>query len=124
MRPVRAAVFRMMLTSTEAIRLVNIPDHTLNVQLAKDFSLAGRTARAGAGVHHVGDRAGETGTAFTLPSHTLVRLFGDVEPVDGVTLFATVQNLFDAHWYANSYSPLWVQPGAPRTAAIGLRTRF
>ncbi|KQM96580.1 ligand-gated channel [Sphingomonas sp. Leaf25] len=105
-------------------RLINIPDHSLNVQLAKDFTIAGRTARAGAGMHHVGDRSGETGTAFTLPSHTLARIFGEVEPVDGVTLFAAVQNLFDARWYANSYSPLWVQPGAPRTAAIGLRTSF
>jgi iron complex outermembrane receptor protein len=35
-----------------------------------------------------------------------------------------VTNLFDEHWYANSYSPLWVQPGAPRTGTIGLRARF
>ncbi len=105
-------------------RLINIPDHNLNVQVSKEFTLAGRKAQAGAGVQYVGDRAGETGTAFTLPSHTLARVFGEVEPVDGVTLFAAVQNLFDARWYANSYSPLWVQPGAPRTAAIGVRTRF
>ena len=31
---------------------------------------------------------------------------------------------FNADWYANSYSQLWVQPGAPRTATIGFRAGF
>ena len=41
-----------------------------------------------------------------------------------VTLFGTIANLFDANWYANSYSQLWVQPGAPRTATLGFRAGF
>lgn len=104
--------------------LINIPDHNLNVQVAKRFAIVGRGAQLGAGMQHVGERSGETGTAFTLPSHTLFRVFGDVELTKGVTLFGTVQNLFDRHWYANSYHPLWVQPGTPRTATIGLRAGF
>ncbi|MFX7879145.1 hypothetical protein ABTK13_23010, partial [Acinetobacter baumannii] len=80
--------------------LINIPDHSLNVQLSKRFSIAGRQAQFGAGVQYVGERSGETGTAFTLPSHTLFRLFGDVELLDGIDLFASVQNLFDTKWYA------------------------
>jgi iron complex outermembrane recepter protein len=51
-------------------------------------------------------------------------VFGDVAMVEGLTLFGSIQNLFDAHWYANSYHPLWVQPSAPRTATIGLRASF
>ena len=104
--------------------LINIPDHTFNAQASKRFALAGREASLGAGVQYVGERSGETGTAFVLPAHTLVRLFGEIEPVDGLTVFAAVQNLFDARWYANSYASLWVQPGAPRTASIGLRGQF
>ncbi|MFZ5706853.1 MAG: TonB-dependent siderophore receptor [Pseudomonadota bacterium] len=104
--------------------LINIPDHSLNAQLSKRFSIGGREAQFGAGLQYVGERSGETGTAFTLPSHTLFRLFGDVELLDGIELFASVQNLFDTKWYANSYSPLWVQPGAPRTATIGVRAAF
>lgn len=104
--------------------LINIPDHNLNIQASKRFAVAGREAQLGAGVQHVGSRSGETGTAFTLPSHTLARVFGEFEPIEGVTVFVAVQNLFDARWYANSYSPLWVQPGTPRTASIGLRTSF
>ena len=86
--------------------------------------MAGADALLGGGVQYVGERSGETGTAFTLPAHTLVRVFGEFAPVPGITVFAAVQNLFDARWYANSYAPLWVQPGAPRTASIGLRGRF
>ena len=104
--------------------LINIPDHTANLQLAKDFILAGRDARIGGGVQYVGERAGETGTDFTLPDHVLARLFGQMEMVEGLTLYGTVTNLFDQQWYANSYHPLWVQPGAPRTFTIGLRASF
>ena len=104
--------------------LINIPDHNLNVQLAKDFTVAGHGAQLGAGVQYVGERSGETGTAFTLPSHTLVRVFGEVALTERVELFGAVTNLLDEDWYANSYSPLWVQPGAPRTASIGLRASF
>lgn len=104
--------------------LINIPDHTFNAQASKRFAVAGADAMLGAGVQYVGERSGETGTAFTLPAHTLVRVFGEFAPVPGITVFAAVQNLFDARWYANSYAPLWVQPGAPRTASIGLRGQF
>lgn len=104
--------------------LINIPDHTANLQLAKDFVLAGRQARLGGGVQYVGERAGETGTDFTLPDHVLARIFGQVDLVDGLTLYGTVTNLFDKEWYANSYHPLWVQPGTPRTFTVGLRAGF
>lgn len=104
--------------------LINIPDHSFNAQASKRFAVAGADAMLGAGVQYVGERSGETGTAFTLPAHTLVRVFGEFAPVPGITVFAAVQNLFDARWYANSYAPLWVQPGAPRTASIGLRGQF
>lgn len=104
--------------------LINIPDHTFNAQASKRFAVAGRAASLGAGVQYVGERSGETGTAFVLPAHTLVRLFGEIEALEGLTVFGAVQNLFDARWYANSYAALWVQPGAPRTASIGVRGQF
>ncbi|MEG3086734.1 TonB-dependent siderophore receptor [Sphingomonas sp. PB4P5] len=104
--------------------LINIPKHNLNLQAAKRFKAGSRDLLVGAGVQHVGARNGETGTDFTLPFHTLVRVFGQADLIDNVQLFASVANLFDDHWYANSYSPVWVQPGAPRTATIGLRASF
>ncbi|MDG6080183.1 TonB-dependent siderophore receptor [Erythrobacter litoralis] len=104
--------------------LINIPDHTLNVQASKGFQIAGRDAKLGGGVQYVGERLGATGTDFFLPDHTLFRVFGEVAVLDNLTAFGTVANLFDADWYANSYSQLWVQPGAPRTATIGVRAGF
>ena len=104
--------------------LINIPDHSFNAQVSKIFQLGTREAKLGGGVQYVSDRLGATGTDFYLPAHTLVRLFGEIELLEDVTLFGTVANLFDEHWYANSYSQLWVQPGAPRTATIGFRANF
>ncbi|MGC6400230.1 TonB-dependent siderophore receptor [Sphingomonas sp. FW199] len=104
--------------------LINIPDHTLNLMASKRFMLGERGVVLGANAQYVGKRAGETGTDFTLPSHTLVRLFTQVELVKDTELFAEISNLFDEHWYANSYSTLWVQPGTPRSASVGLRSRF
>nr|WP_312857047.1 TonB-dependent siderophore receptor [Novosphingobium chloroacetimidivorans] len=104
--------------------LINIPDHNLNVQATKGFSIGNRKAMLGAGVQYVGERNGETGTDFQLPSHTLVRVFGQIDLIEDVALFGSVTNLFDTHWYANSYSPVWVQPGAPRTASFGVRASF
>lgn len=104
--------------------LINIPDHTFNAQISKSFAIAGREAKLGGGVQYVGERLGATGTDFFLPDHTLFRAFGEVELVENVTVFGTIANLFDADWYANSYSQLWVQPGAPRTATIGFRAGF
>lgn len=104
--------------------LINIPKHNLNMQVAKTFAIGEREAQIGAGMQYLGKRSGDTGTDFMLPSHTLFRLFGKVDVMDHLELFGSVTNLFDEHWYANSYSPLWVQPGAPRTGTIGLRARF
>ena len=101
--------------------LINIPRHNFNAQAAKRFVVGARTASLGAGIQYVGKRNGETGTGFTLPSHMLARVFGQVEVTEGIELYGSVANLFDRHWYANSYSPVWVQPGTPRTATIGLR---
>ena len=104
--------------------MINIPDHTFSAQASKGFQVTGRAAKLGGGVQYVSSRLGATGTDFYLPDHTLFRVFGEVDVLEGVTLFGTVANLFDADWYANSYSQLWVQPGAPRTANIGFRAGF
>jgi iron complex outermembrane receptor protein len=104
--------------------LINIPKHSVNMQLTQDFNVGGLEGKIGAGVQHVGERSGETGTNLKLPSHVLVRAFGNVALTKGVELFGEVRNLFNAHWYANSYSALWVQPGTPRAASIGVRTHF
>ena len=105
-------------------RLINIPAHTANAQLARDFDVGGTEVRLGAGVQYVGERLGETGTRFELPAYTLGRLFGSWRATDRVEVFGEVQNLFDETYYTNSFATLWVQPGTPRTGSVGVRLRF
>lgn len=104
--------------------LINIPKHSLNIQLARRFDLGGTGLTLGGGVQHVGRRLGEAATTFFLPSHTLARLFVSAELGDRLELFGEVTNLFDETWYSNSFSRLWVQPGAPRAATATLRYSF
>jgi len=99
-------------------RLLNIPEHTLSVQLAYAAEVAGRDLRLGGGVLHVGERLGEVGTDFELPAYTLARLFAEGELAEGVRLRVDVDNLFDTEWFANSFSQLWVQPGTPRNVRV------
>jgi iron complex outermembrane receptor protein len=99
-------------------RLLNIPEHTLSVQLAYSTEIAGREARFGGGVLHVGERLGEVGTDFTLPDYTLARVFAEAELTKGVRLRLDIDNLFDTEWFSNSFSQLWVQPGTPRNARV------
>lgn len=99
-------------------RLLNIPDHTLNVQLAYSTQIAERDVRLGGGVLHVSDRLGEVGTTFELPDYTLARVFAEAELTEGVRLRLDIDNLFDTTWYSNSFSQLWVQPGTPRNARV------
>lgn len=105
-------------------RLLNIPDHTLNVQVAYTAEVAERDVRFGGGVLHVGNRLGELGRDFDLPAYTLARLFAEGEIGGGVHLRADIDNLFNTRWFANSFSQLWILPGSPRTARVTASYRF
>ena len=105
-------------------RLLNIPEHTFSLQMAKDLEIAGRPLTLGGGLLHVGERLGETGTDFELPDYTLLRAFAAYDLTDTLVLRAEVDNLTDETWYANSYSQLWVQPGTPRSFRISAAYRF
>lgn len=105
-------------------RLINVPEHSLYVQLSRGFALGGGTATAGVGVQYVGERLGETATTFELPSYTLSRLFATWAPNDRLELEARLDNAFDETWYPNSFSRLWVAAGAPRRATVTARWRW
>lgn len=94
--------------------LINVPKHQLSLQLSKDVEFGDVYGSFGGGLLYVGERLGETATDFTLPSYTTVRVFGQVEPVEGFTLRLDIDNLFNTGFYTNSFSALWVEPGAPR----------
>ncbi|WP_439544620.1 TonB-dependent siderophore receptor [Sandarakinorhabdus sp.] len=104
--------------------LLNIPRHTLNVQVSKGIDIGTMRLMLGGGVQHVGERLGATGTNFTLPDYTLARLFASLTVTKNIEVFADVTNLFDTTWYSNSFNDLWVQPGSPRAASVALRLRY
>lgn len=104
--------------------LINSPDHQLSVQVSQSVTVANVDAQFGGGVLHVGERNGEVGGDFTLPSYTTARVFAEIEPIDGMAIRLDVDNLFDETFYTDSFASVWVQPGAPRTFRVSARFSF
>lgn len=105
-------------------RLINVPEHTLSALVSKEYEVGGRELEIGGGVLFVGERLGETATAFELPAYTMLRLFATYDLTDDLELSAQVTNLADTDFYTNSFSRLWVAPGAPRNVTVVLRYSF
>lgn len=105
-------------------RLLNVPRHTLSLQVVKSMAVAGRRLLLGGGLLHVGERPGEFTTAFKLPAYTVVRAFASCELTKSTTLRLDIDNLFDTQHYTNSFSALWVQPGTPRSARVSAVFRY
>lgn len=104
--------------------LINVPKHSGNLMVLKDFTFNDRTLTVGGGVNHVGRRRGETGTVFHLPAYTLVRVNASYDLNENVTLYAEVNNLFDEEHYVASYHQWWVMPGAPRNFNVRISYSF
>ncbi len=105
-------------------RLLNVPKHTLSLQLVKSIPVAGRGLQLGGGLVHVGERSGESTTSFKLPAYTVARAFAAYELTKSTTLRLDVDNLFNETYYTNSFSAMWVQPGTPRSARVSASLKF
>ena len=105
-------------------RLLNIPGHSLSLQIAKQTEVLGRPLQVGTGLTYVGDRLGEVGTQFELPAYALARVFAAYNVTDAVSVRMDVDNLFDKRHYLNSFSQLWLRPGAPRSVRVSASARF
>ena len=105
-------------------RLLNVPKHTLSLQLVNSMAVAGRGLQFGGGLLYVGQRSGEFTTNFKLPAYTVVRAFAAYELTKSTTLRLDVDNLFNETYYTNSFSALWVQPGPPLSARVSAAFKF
>jgi len=105
-------------------RLINVPEHTLSALVSKEYEVGGRELEIGGGLLYVGERLGETATTFDLPAYTTLRLFATYDLTDDLEVSAQVNNLADTTFYTNSFSRLWVAPGAPRNVTVALRYSF
>jgi iron complex outermembrane receptor protein len=105
-------------------RLLNVPKHSLSLQLVKSMALAGRGLQFGGGLVHVGERSGEFTSGFMLPAYTVARAFASYGLTKSTTLRLDIDNLFDEVHYTNSFSSLWVQPGTPRHLRLSAAFKF
>lgn len=106
-------------------QLINIPKHTLNLIAKQDFNLAGKDSSVSASLSYIGERLGETIDAdYVLPGYTKVDVSSTVKLQENLTLKLVLDNLLDKKYFDNSYSALWTQPGAPRTARLSLKYQF
>lgn len=92
------------------------------------FSLGARSARMGftAGATYVSETGGIMKSSVRLPAYTLARAAAFLE-VDGLTLSANVDNLFDERYFTPSaevYKEVAVMPGLPRMFRVNLAYRF
>ena len=114
-------------------RLINVPDHQLSLQIAKDFHENGLPLRAGGGLLYVGERLGQFGDffgqneefgEFELPDYITFRAFVEYNVTDAISARIDVDNIFDEDHFLNSFASLWVQPGEPRRFKASLAYRF
>lgn len=105
--------------------LINVPKNSLSALLTKEFEIGDdREAMFGVGIQYIDRRLGETATDYFLPSATLVKMVGSLDVTSNIRINASVNNLFDKRWFANSYAALWTFPGAPRNFKVSATYKF
>ncbi|TLX62093.1 TonB-dependent siderophore receptor [Stutzerimonas nosocomialis] len=108
-------------TLASGSRLLNVPRNSGSLMTVYEFfdhRLQG--LEVGGAVNYVGDRLGEAGTDFELPSYTTVDLLARYRATPSVTLGVNLNNAFDRTYYERSYSHLWVMPGEPRNLSFSV----
>ncbi|WP_434559349.1 TonB-dependent siderophore receptor [Pseudomonas sp. R1-6] len=79
-----------------------------------------RGSDMGAAFNYVGERSGQAGSSFKLPSYSIVDLLAHYKASEDVTLGLNLNNLFDRKYYERSYNSAWVLPGEPRNLSVSL----
>ncbi len=79
-----------------------------------------RGSDIGAAFNYVGERSGQAGSSFTLPSYSTVDLLAHYKASEEVTLGLNLNNLFDRKYYERAYNSVWVLPGEPRNLSVSL----
>jgi iron complex outermembrane receptor protein len=109
--------------------LVNVPEHQLSLQLAYDLAERGWPLTVGGGLLYVDERSGQFGDYygqgdFDLPDYTSIRAFAEYHPNEKIKVRVDVDNITDEEIYLNSFSTLWVQPGAPVSYRVSVGYTF
>ncbi|WP_286234900.1 TonB-dependent siderophore receptor [Thalassotalea sediminis] len=106
-------------------RLINIAKHRGHLALKHFTEIMGKDTYLGASVNYVGDRLGETTDAdYILPSYSLVNLSAAIDLSKQISVKFDVNNLFDKHYFENSYHKLWTMPGSPVNYNMTVKYQF
>lgn len=102
--------------------VLNIPAHSGSIFLVGRFSTPqGTDWSLMAGAAYVGDRAAALdGSGVRLPAYWKAKAALEYALTPQVSGRLEVDNLFDEHYAASSYSNLWIFPGAPRSLRLAL----
>ncbi|MCI1035896.1 TonB-dependent siderophore receptor [Pseudomonas putida] len=105
----------------EGSDLLGIPRNSGSVLSVYEFQ-NGRLKGSdiGAAFNYVGERSGQAGSSFTLPSYSTIDLLAHYKASDQITLGLNLNNLFDRKIYERSYNSSWVVPGEPRNLSVSL----
>lgn len=109
--------------------LQNVARQTGSLSAVYDFGalFGGDRLRAGAGARYVGEREGDAGNTFTLPSYTVADAFASYDTRLGdnrLKLQLNVKNLFDKTYYSSSVNTLNVSIGDPRQVQVSSTLEF
>lgn len=101
--------------------LLGIARHSGNLLSVYEFQNGAlRGSDIGAAFNYVGERSGQAGSDFTLPSYSTVDLLAHYKASEDVTLGLNLNNLFDRKYYERAYNSVWVLPGEPRNLSVSL----
>lgn len=107
-------------------RLSNIAKHSGAISANYEFLQdAQRTAGIGGQWVYVGERSGHyEDIGFNLPAYNLVNLHAYYAPSQQLRYQLNVNNVLNKDYYSASYSNMWIQPGEPINASLGVQWKF
>jgi len=105
------------------LRLWNVAKQTAALSAAYDFGAitGGDKLRAGAGMHYVAKRAGDSANSFMLPSYTTADAFATYDTKIGsqsVKFQLNVKNMFNRVYYTSSANQYFVSMGDARQVSL------
>ncbi|MNM63449.1 Ferrichrome-iron receptor precursor [compost metagenome] len=101
--------------------LLGIPQHSGSLMAVYEFQsgpLLG--SDFGAAANYVGERSGQAGSSFRLPSYSTVDLLAHYKVSEQATIGLNLNNLFDRKYYERGYNAAWNLPGEPRNVMVSL----
>ncbi|MFQ6572137.1 TonB-dependent siderophore receptor [Pseudomonas sp. UM16] len=105
----------------EGSDLLGIPQHSGSLMAVYEFQegvLQG--SDVGVAATYVGDRSGQAGSSFRLPSYSTVDLLAHYKVSEQATVGLNLNNLFDRKYYERGYNAVWNMPGEPRNVSVSL----